>query len=81
MTVENKGIIRKLDELGRIVVPKEMRKKLDIDVGTPLEIHLEGDAIVIKKDQESCIFCLGTEGISDFKGKKVCESCLAEIKA
>lgn len=79
--METKGIIRKLDELGRIVVPKEMRKKLDINVGTSLEIHLEGDAIVIKKDQASCVFCHSTEEISEFKGKKICALCLDEIKA
>ena len=77
--MEKKGIIRKLDELGRIVVPKEMRKKLDIEVGTALEMHLEGDAIVIKKDQATCVFCNSKNTASEFKGKQICDACLSEI--
>lgn len=79
--MKTKGIIRKLDELGRIVIPKEMRTKLDVDVGTPLEIHLEGDTIIIKKDTNTCIFCQSEEGIDFFKDKPICSSCLGELRS
>ena len=78
--MKTKGIIRKADELGRIVIPKEMRRKLDIDVGTPLEMHLEGDTIVMKRDHNACIFCRGENELEMFKGKPVCAACRAELK-
>ena len=77
--MKSTGIIRRLDELGRIVIPKEMRDKLDITVGTPLEIHIEGDDIVIRKDVETCIFCGSIEDITEFKGKQVCAVCRGEL--
>ncbi len=77
--MKSTGIIRRLDELGRIVIPKEMRDKLDITVGTPLEIHIEGDAIVIRRDVETCVFCGGFDNITEFKGKKVCAACRGEL--
>ena len=73
--MKSTGIIRRLDELGRIVIPKEMRDKLDIAVGTPLEIHIESDSIVIRRDAESCIFCGSLSELSEFKGKKICTAC------
>ena len=78
--MKSTGIVRNVDELGRIVIPKEMRRKLDIDVGTPIEIHLEGDTIVMKRDHAACVFCLGESELVNFKGKPVCAACLAEIK-
>lgn len=78
--MKSKGIVRKIDELGRIVIPKEMRKKLNIDTGTPLEIHLEGDTIVMKLDMTTCIFCGGEECVTDYKGKSICRACLADVK-
>ncbi len=77
--MKSRGIIRKIDELGRIVVPKEMRNKLGIDTGTPLEIHLEGDAIIIKLDTTTCVFCGSEECVLDFKGKSVCRSCFKDV--
>lgn len=77
--MRSSGIFRSIDELGRIVIPKEMRKKLDITTETPLEIHLEGDAIVMKKDTTVCVFC-GSEATESFKAKPICADCLAEIR-
>ena len=73
------GIVRNVDELGRLVVPKEMRKALDIDYNDPVEITLEADRIVIKKYVAGCIFCGGESEISIFKGKRICTSCLKEM--
>ena len=73
------GIVRNVDELGRLVVPKEMRKALDIDYNDPVEITIEGDRIILKKHLPSCIFCEGNTDLTVFKGKKICRSCLAEM--
>lgn len=73
------GIIRHIDELGRIVVPKEMRRALDISADDPVEIRQEGDRVILSKYQKSCIFCGSESNIAAFKGKVVCRSCLAEL--
>lgn len=78
--MKSKGIIRRIDELGRIVIPKEMRNKLGIDTGTALEIHLEGDTITIKTDTSSCVFCGSEECALDYKGKSICHACYREVK-
>ena len=74
------GIVRNVDELGRIVVPKEMRTKMDIKCGDPVEIFVEEDKIVLRKYTPSCLFCESADATSVFRGKKICEKCLAEIK-
>ncbi len=74
------GMIRKVDELGRVVVPKELRKKFDItDNVDSFEIFVENDSIILKKYQPSCIFCGETEGITVFKNKNVCCDCIKKI--
>ena len=73
------GIVRSVDELGRLVVPKEMRKALDINCNDPVEITIEGDRIVIKKHLPYCIFCGNENDVISFKGKKVCKICLGEM--
>ena len=72
------GIVRKIDELGRIVLPKELRDNLGIEEGTPLEIFVDGEFIMIRKYAPGCIFC-GEETSSEYQGKKVCESCRADL--
>ncbi len=74
------GIIRNIDGLGRIVIPMEIRKKLDISIKDPLEIHVEGSSIIVKKYEPDCVFCGSSRNVVDFKGKNVCEKCLKEIK-
>ena len=74
------GVVRNIDELGRLVVPKEMRTTLGIDYSDPVEISIEEDKIVIRKHAPFCIFCQSTEALTDFKGKKVCASCIKEMK-
>ncbi len=78
--MKNTGIIRKVDELGRIVVPKEMRTALEIKEGDRTEITLEGNAIVIKKYEDSCVFCKSTSAPFEFGGKKLCGECLKSLK-
>lgn len=74
------GIIRHVDELGRIVIPKEMRKKMDLNDSDPVEIYVEGDKIILTKYHSLCCFCGGAGDNVDFKGKKICQYCLEDIK-
>ena len=73
------GIVRSVDELGRLVVPKEMRKALDIKDNDPVEITMEGDRIILRKRVSCCVFCGAENDLVVFKGKKVCKLCLEEI--
>ena len=74
------GIVRKVDEQGRIVLPIELRRTLDIAEKDALEIYVEGSSIVLKKYRPSCIFCDSTKDVVVFKGKNVCPKCLREMK-
>ncbi len=74
------GIVRKVDELGRIVLPIELRRTLDIAEKDPLEIYVDGSAIVLKKYRPTCIFCDSSKDIINFKGKNICPKCLKELK-
>ncbi len=78
--MKSTGIVRNVDELGRIVIPKEMRRKMDIANNDPVEIFVDGDKIILEKYQPTCIFCGSGAGVSDFRGKKVCAECVAAIK-
>jgi transcriptional pleiotropic regulator of transition state genes len=78
--MKSTGIVRNIDELGRIVVPKEMRKKMDIANSDPVEIYVDGDKIILTKYQPSCIFCGSEDEVVEFKGKKLCALCIEEIK-
>ena len=80
-TVKATGIVRKVDELGRIVLPIEMRRTLDIAEKDALEIYVEGSSVILKKYKPSCIFCDATKDITVFKGKNVCPKCLKELKS
>ena len=76
--MKSTGIVRKVDELGRIVLPMELRRLLDIAPRDALEIFTEGDNVILKKYEPQCIFCSNSEKMKIFKGKNVCEKCLRE---
>ena len=78
--MESTGIVRKVDELGRIVLPIEMRRTLDIGEKDALEIYVEGSSVILKKYKPSCVFCDATKDITVFKGKNICPKCLKELK-
>ena len=65
------GIVRRVDELGRIVLPIELRRTLDITERDALEIYVEGSSVILKKYRPSCIFCDGVKDVSVFRGKNV----------
>lgn len=73
------GIVRKIDDLGRIVLPKELRTMLDISERDSLEIFRDGNYIVLQKYEPSCVFCGSSENVGGFKGKNVCAACAKEI--
>lgn len=73
------GIIRPIDDLGRIVLPIELRKAMNINKKDLLEIFVNDSTIILKKYDKSCIFCASTDNIQDFKGHSVCQNCLNEI--
>ena len=79
--MKSTGIVRTVDELGRIVLPIEMRRTLDIAERDALEIYVEGSSVILKKYKPSCIFCDATKDISVFKGKNICPKCLRDLKA
>lgn len=78
--MKSTGIVRKVDELGRVVIPIELRRTLQIDEKDALEIYVDGEKIILKKYEPACIFCGNAEGIKDFKGKNICQTCLESMK-
>ena len=75
------GIVRPVDGLGRIVLPIEIRRNLDIEERDQLEIYLEGDHIILKKYEPACVFCGGNAGLSEYRGKNVCRECIRRLEA
>lgn len=78
-TMKSTGVVRQLDTLGRIVLPIELRRTMNIGVKDMLEIYVEGDEIILKKYHPSCIFCSDARDVVPYKGKLVCKACLAEL--
>lgn len=79
--MKSTGIVRKVDELGRIVLPIELRRTLDIAERDALEIYVEGSAIILKKYRPACVFCDSIRDVMVFKGKSVCPKCLRELRS
>ena len=79
--MKSTGIIRNVDEVGRIVIPIELRRTLNIEEGDPLEIFVDGEQLILKKYEpdNECIFCRGGKFVIEFKGKKVCTNCIKGI--
>jgi len=79
--MKSTGIVRKVDELGRVVLPIELRRTLDIAEKDALEIYVDGSTILLKKYEPSCIFCDDAKDIVVYKGKNICPGCLKELKS
>ena len=75
------GIVRNVDELGRIVLPIELRRILDIAERDTLEIYVDGPSIILTKYQRTCIFCGDSKNNITYKGKTICEVCVKELAA
>lgn len=78
--MKSTGIVRKVDELGRVVIPIELRRTLNIGEKDALEIYVDGAHIILKKYEPACIFCGQAKDITNFKGKNICPTCIEEIK-
>ncbi len=77
--MKSTGIVRSIDELGRIVLPMELRKTMDINSRDKLEIYVEGSNVILTKHQESCIFCGSSDDIVEYKNHSVCKKCIEDL--
>ncbi len=77
--VKSTGIVRKVDDLGRIVIPIELRRNLDIDIRDSLEIFVDSKQIILKKYTPACIFCGQAKNVRTYMDKRICANCAKEI--
>ena len=80
VNVKSTGIVRKIDGLGRIVIPTELRKTMDLDEGTSMEIFVEEGRIIFEKYEKGCIFCGEMDDTFEFEGKIICNNCLNNMR-
>lgn len=78
--MKSTGIVRKVDELGRVVIPIELRRTLQIAEKDALEIYVDGEKIILKKYEPACIFCGSAENVRVYREKNICTQCLEEMK-
>lgn len=78
--MKSTGIVRKVDELGRVVIPIELRRTLNLNEKDAVEIFVEGDTIILKKYLPACIFCGQAKNVKTIRDKKICNVCLDEIR-
>lgn len=77
--MKSTGIVRKIDNLGRVVLPIELRRLFDIDREDPVEIFVDENFILLKKYQPACIFCNEAKDVRVYKGKNICQKCINEM--
>lgn len=78
--MKSTGIVRKIDELGRIVLPIEIRNTMDIKNRDAIEIFVSDDKIILKKYEPACLFCGNADDVSFYKGKLICKDCVEALK-
>lgn len=78
--MKSTGIVRRIDELGRVVIPMEIRNQFGIHEKDPMEIYVNGSTIVLKKYEENCIFCGNTENLMKYGEKLICQDCAKHIE-
>ena len=76
---KNTGIIRRVDELGRVVIPIEIRNKFEIIEKDPLEVYVDGNSIILKKYEPNCLFCGRNKQLTTFLDKLICDKCISKI--
>lgn len=77
--MKSTGIIRRVDELGRVVIPIELRNKFGIAEKDPIEIYVDGSNIILKKHEPNCVFCGNSKKLVEYKGKLICDKCSKQI--
>ena len=78
--MKSTGIVRKVDELGRIVLPIELRRTMDIAEKDAIEIYVDGASIILRKYEPTCIFCGDAKNVINYRGKNICPNFLKEMK-
>jgi transcriptional pleiotropic regulator of transition state genes len=78
--MKSTGIVRRIDSLGRIVLPIELRRIMDLDIKDPVEIFVDDEHIILKKYQPTCIFCNSGDNVVSYRDKKICRECLDELQ-
>ncbi len=78
--MKSTGMVRPIDELGRIVLPKEIRTSFGINPKDSVEIFTDGERIILQKYQPACIFCGNADGVKYYEGKRICPECLEKLK-
>lgn len=78
--MKSTGIVRKVDELGRVVIPIELRRTLQINEKDPLEIYVDGEKIILKKYEPACIFCGNADNLRRYREKNICFDCLQQLR-
>ena len=78
--MKSTGVVRRVDELGRIVIPIELRRTLDIAEKDALEIYVDGEQFILKKYEPAGIFCGDARDVINYKGKNICQNCLQQIR-
>ena len=78
--MKSTGIVRKVDELGRVVIPIEIRNKFDIAEKDPIEIFVDGSSIILKKYAPNCIFCGNAKNLMTYKDRLICSKCAQNIQ-
>ena len=79
--MKSTGVVRRVDELGRIVLPAELRHSMDIHIKDALEIFTEGDRIILQKYHPACVFCDSVDNVVFFREKRICKECLEKLKS
>lgn len=79
--LKSTGVVRKLDQLGRIVLPKELRTVLNLKEKDALEIYVDGEEIILKKYEPACVFCGDAREVVNYRGKNICKKCFEEMKS
>ena len=77
--IKSTGIVRRMDELGRVVIPMELRNQFKIVEKDPIEIFVDGSSIVLRKYEPNCIFCGNTKDLYEYNDKLVCRKCAEKI--
>ncbi|MCF8009238.1 MAG: AbrB/MazE/SpoVT family DNA-binding domain-containing protein [Halanaerobiales bacterium] len=78
--MKSTGIVRKIDNLGRMVIPIELRKTMNIDKKDPMEIFVEEDKIILKKYEPACIFCGSADDTFEYNGRTICKKCMHQME-
>ena len=79
--MKSTGIVRNVDDLGRIVIPKELRTSLNMVEGSPVEMFIEGEQLILSRVYRGCHLCGNTNGLKELHGKSICSACIEQLKS